>query len=174
MRYFKSLRFLIYVAVVGVALALLERHQASTYAHLAAGPDPKGKPELQGESLRDLATVLFELYPEEAEPNLVMGKALAEQGKLQEARAYFEKSLEIDRNKQALLFLYARLLLDLDEDPQQIRAVVDEIRRNFPRSKEKVEEYFMRASSGKIRFDRQESGSQESGSQKSGSQSSDY
>ena len=163
MRYIKSLRFLIYLAVLGAALALLERHQASTYAHLAPAPDLKGKPQLQGESLGELAAVLFELYPEEAEPNLLMGQALAEQGRLQEARAYFEKSLEIDRHKQALLFLYARLLLDLDEDPQQIRAVVDEIRRDFPSSGEQVEVYFKRASKGKIRFDTQKRGARSPG-----------
>ena len=153
MRYLKSLRFLLYLTVAGVALALLERYQANTYRHLAPATDPKGKPNLWGESLSDLAEVLFELYPEEAESNMLMGKALAEQGRLREARAYFERSLEIDRNKQSLLFLYARLLLDLEEDPGEVRAVVDEIGRTFPGSREKVEEYFSKASNGRIRFD---------------------
>lgn len=153
MRYLKSLRFLLYLTVAGVALALLERHQANTYRHLAPAADPKGKPNLKGEPLSELAEVLFELYPEEAEPNLLMGKALAEQGRLREARVYFERSLEVDRNKQSLLFLYARLLLDLEEDPEEVRAVVDEIRRTFPGSREKVEEYFSKASNGRIRFD---------------------
>ena len=158
MNHLRSLRFLAYLAVLGAALALLERHQSNTYAHLGPPSDPKAKPGLQGESLRDLAAVLMELYPEEAESNVLMGKALAEQGKLVEAKAYFEKSLQIDRYKQELLFLYARVLLDLDEDPQEIRAIVDEIGREFPTSREKMETYFKSASKGKIRFDDRKDG----------------
>ena len=161
MRYLKSLRFLIYLAVLGVALALLERHQASTHGHLGSAPGHKGKPQLQGESLRELAAVLFELYPEDAEPNLLMGKALAEQGKLVEARVYLEKAMAVDPHKQALLFLYARLLLDLNEDPRRVRAVVAEIRRNYPRSREQVTDYFKHASKGAIQFDRQAPGLEE-------------
>ena len=162
MRYLKSLRFLVYLTVVGGALAVVERYQANTYGHLAPATNPKGKPILKGESLSELARVLFELYPEEAEPNMLMGKALAEKGQLREARVYLEKSLEIDRNKQSLLFLYARLLLDLEEDPEEIRAVVDEIRRTFPRSRKKMEDYFRRASKGRIRFDTPVNGSDRS------------
>ena len=155
MRRLKSLRFLIYLAVLGAVLAVVERRQAS-YGHLGPAPDPK-KQQLQGESLHELATVLLELYPEAAEPNLFMGKSLAERGKLHEARRYLEKSLEIDRRNEALLFIYARLLLDLEAGPEEIRPIVDEIRRYFPHSREMVEDYFKSASKGKIRFDKKDS-----------------
>lgn len=149
-RQLKSLHFLIYLAAVGVALALVEHHQSS-FGHLMDAPE-KRKQELYGQSLRDLTSVLVELYPDAAEPNLLMGKALAEQGKLHEARIHLEKSLETDRRSEALLFVYARLLLDLGEDPEEIKAIVGEIRNYYPRSREMVEEYFKKASNGKIRF----------------------
>ena len=137
-RHLKSLRFLVYLAVFGVGLALLERHQSETNAHLSPPADPRVKPTLQGESLRNLGAVLMQLYPEDAESIMVMGKALAEQGKLVEAKAYLEKSLEIDRYKQELLFLYARVLLDIDESPEKIRAIVEEMGREFPTTRETV------------------------------------
>ena len=160
MRYLKSFRHLIYVAVIGVAIGLFERHQVGTYAHLASraninpfqSRDGYARHTLEGELLGELSAVLFELFPEEAAPNVMMGKTLVDQGKLYEARSHLERSLEIDRRSEAQLFLYARLLVDLDEDPQQISAVVDELRRNYPRSRKKVEEYFERTSKGEITF----------------------
>jgi hypothetical protein len=162
MRHLKSLRHLIWIAALGVAIGLFERHQSSTYGRLASrenvrvnpllNPDGYTRHQLEGESLRELSAVLFELFPEEAAPNVMMGKTLVDQGKLYEARSHLERSLEIDRRSEVQLFLYARLLVDLDEDPQQIRAVVDELRRNYPRSRKKVEEYFERTSKGEINF----------------------
>ena len=113
----------------------------------------RGEPPLKGDSLRELAGVLLALYPEGAEPNLAMATALAEAGRLVEARPHLEKALAVDRRNQQLLFLYARLLLDLGEKPAKVREVVDDLRRFFPRSRQKVEEYFAEASKGKMRFD---------------------
>ena len=64
-----------------------------------------------------------------------------------------EKALEADRHNQQLLFLYARLLLDMGEEEAEVQAVVDELRRLFPRSRQTVEAYFARASQGKLRFE---------------------
>jgi hypothetical protein len=64
-----------------------------------------------------------------------------------------EKAWAADRHNLQLLFLYARLLMDLDEEPEKVKAVVDELRRYFPRSRQKVEEYFAQASKGKMRFE---------------------
>ena len=113
----------------------------------------RGEPQLKGDSLRELAGVLLALYPEGAEPNLAMATALAEAGRLVEARPHLEKALAVDRRNQQLLFLYARLLLDLGEKPAKVREVVDDLRRYFPRSRQKVEENFAEASKGKIRFE---------------------
>ena len=44
------------------------------------------------------------------------------------------------------------LLLDLDEEPAIVKEVVNDLRRYFPRSRQKVEEYFTEASKGKLRF----------------------
>jgi hypothetical protein len=63
-----------------------------------------------------------------------------------------EKALAVDRRNQQLLFLYARLLLDLDEEPAKVKEVVNDLRRYFPRSRQKVEEYFTEASKGQLRF----------------------
>ena len=90
--------------------------------------------------------------PDGAGPNLLMGTALAEAGKLDEARAHLERALARDRRNQQLLFLYARLLLDLGEPVDKVQPVVDELRRYFPRSRQKVEEYFAQASRGEMRF----------------------
>ena len=97
--------------------------------------------------------MLLTLYPEGAQPNLLMGTALAEKGELKAARAHLEKALEADRHNQQLLFLYARLLLDMGEEEAEVQAVVDELRRLFPRSRQTVEAYFSRASQGKLRFE---------------------
>ena len=101
----------------------------------------------------ELSAVLLKVFPDEAAPNLMMGKALADQGKLHDARSYLEKSLEINRHNQPLLFVYARLLLDLDADPDEIRPVVEELLRDYPRSRKDIETYFKRASKGEISFE---------------------
>ena len=49
--------------------------------------------------------------------------------------------------------MYARLLLDMGADAEEIRPVVEEIRRDYPRSRDKVEEYFRNATKGEISFD---------------------
>ncbi len=153
MRYLKSLRFLLYLAVLGAGIGLFEKHQSRTFGHLASRDDAKGNPQLYGQSLQQLSQVLLELYPEGAGPNLMMGKALADQGRLHEARRHLEKALEANRRSEALLFVYARLLLDMGADAEEIRPIVQEISRDYPRSREKVEEYFRNASRGEISFD---------------------
>ena len=153
MRYLKSLRFLLYLAVLGAAIGLFERHQSRTYEHLSSRDEARGNPQLYGQSLQQLSEVLLELYPEGAGPNLMMGKALADQGRLHEARRHLEKALEVNRRSEALLFVYARLLLDMGADAEEIRPVVEEIRRDYPRSRQKVEEYFRKATKGGISFD---------------------
>ena len=148
-----SLRFLLYLITVAIVFGFFERRQTRQHGHLAPATDRRGKPQLHGEALHELATVLLELYPHEAEPNLLMGRALVQQGKLEEGLRLFEKSLAINRHNQTLLFLYAQLLLDLGRDPDEVGAVVDEIRRDFPRSRDRVEDYFRRASKGQIQFE---------------------
>ena len=137
---------------VGAALAYVEK-QRSEYAHLNARVHARSQPQLSGASQQELAQVLLELYPEGARANLLMGKTLAEQGKLLKARLHLEKALAADRRNQQLLFLYAQLLLDMDEDMAKVQEIVDELRQLFPRSRQTVEEYFARASQGKLTFD---------------------
>ena len=153
MRYLRSLKTLLLIALVGGALALVEQQRHVEHQHLTERSHARSLPQLKGRSLRELAQVLVALYPEGAEPNLVMGTALAEEGKLAEARPFLEKALAVNRRNQQLLFLYGRLLLDLGEKPAKIKEVVDDLRRYFPRSRQKVEEYFAEASKGKIRFE---------------------
>lgn len=152
MRYLRSLKMLLLIVALGGVLALVERQRQAEYRHLTERAHARGQPQLKGKSLRELAVVLLALYPEGAEPNLVMGTALAEEGKLAEARPHLEKALAVDRRNQQLLFLYARLLLDLEEKPEKVKEIVDDLRRYFPRSRQKVEEYFTQASKGKMRF----------------------
>ncbi len=152
MRYLRSLKLLLIVAAVGVVLAFFERQRTVEYGHLLQRTHARGQPQLKGTSLQELAQVLLELYPEGAEANLLMGTALAEEGRLEEARAHLEKAMEVDRRNLQLLFLYARLLLDMGEDAEKVQAVVEELNRYFPRSQEKVEQYFGEASKGKMRF----------------------
>ena len=152
MRYLRPLKLLLVVAIVGAVLAFFERQRTAEYGHLLDRTYAWGQPQLKGTSLRELAQVLLELYPEGAEANLLMGTALADEGQLAEARAHLEKALEVDRRNLQLLFLYARLLLDMGEDVEKVQAVVDELSRYFPRSREKVEQYFAEASKGKMRF----------------------
>ena len=152
MQYLRSLKLLLGIAVVGAVLAFFERQRVAEYGHLWERINPRGQPQLKGTSLWELAQVLLELYPEGAKANLLMGTALAEEGKLEEARAHLEKAMEVDRRNMQLLFLYARLLLDMGEDAEKVQAVVEELNRYFPRSREKVEQYFGEASKGKMRF----------------------
>ena len=153
MRFLKSLQFLAYLAVIGVGVGFFELRQTRTYGHLAERAGAEGTPQLQGESLHALSTVLIDLFPDKAAPNLMMGKALADRGKLEEARQHLEKSLAINRRSEALLFVYARLLLDMGEDPAIVRPIIEEIRRDYPKSREKVEKYFKQASKGELSFD---------------------
>lgn len=147
-----ALKVLWVILVVAAAFAWIEYGQ-SQKGHLQPRAHPRGHPQLAGRPLEELADVLLSLHPESAEPNFLMGKALAERGKLREARSYFEKAVAVERRNLNLLFLYARLLLDLGEDPERVKAVVDEIRRYYPRSRQEVEAYFGKASKGKIRFE---------------------
>ena len=78
----RSLWLLLAVAVVGGGLALFEYYQTQTHQHLQSRLNPRGHPQLQGHSLKELAGVLLELYPEGAQANILMGTALAEQGRL--------------------------------------------------------------------------------------------
>ena len=152
MRYLRSLKLLLVVAIVGTVLAFFERQRTAEYGHLER-THARGQPQIKGTSLQELAQVLLELYPEGAEANLLMGTALAEEGgRLEEARAHLEKAMEVDRRNLQLLFLYARLLLDMGEDVEKVQEVVEELSRYFPRSREKVEQYFAEASKGKMRF----------------------
>ena len=153
MRYLRSFRLLFLIVAIGVLLAYVERERSSEYGHLSARTHARGHPVLKGESLEDVARVLLTLYPEGAQPNLLMGTALAEKGELRAARVHLEKALEADRHNQQLLFLYARLLLDMGEEETKVQVIVDELRRLFPRSRQTVEEYFSRASQGKLRVE---------------------
>ena len=152
MRYLRSFKLLFVIIAIGSALAYIERQRADQYGHLAERTHARGHPTLKGESLEEVARVLLTLYPDGAQPNLLMGTALAEKGQLKAARMHLEKALEADRHNQQLLFLYARLLLDMGEEEARVQAVVDELRRLFPRTRQTVEEYFTRASQGRLRF----------------------
>jgi len=153
MRYIRAFKYLFVIMAIGAVLAFFESQRADEYGHLSERTHARSQPVLKGGPSQELAQVLLELYPEGAQSNLLMGTALAEKGKLAEARVHLEKALAADRHNQQLLFLYARLLLDMGEDTEKVQAVVDELRRLFPRTRETVEEYFSRASKGKLVFD---------------------
>ena len=152
MSYLRSFKLLVIILIVGTVLAALERHQHFLFNHLSERASSRGHPSLKGDSLKNLADVLYAIYPDRAEANLLMGRALLDKGSLKEARKYLEEALELDRNNQQLLFLYAQLLLDMGEDEAKISAIVNELRRLFPRSKKAVEAYFERASKGKLQI----------------------
>lgn len=152
MRYVRSLKLLLIIAAVGAVLAFFERQRAAEYGHLLERTHARGQPQLKGTSLRELAQVLLTLYPEGAEANLLMGTALAEEGRLEQARAHLEQAMAVDPRNLQLLFLYARLLLDMGEEAEKVQEVVEALSRYFPRSREKVEQYFAEASKGKMRF----------------------
>ena len=155
MQTLREMRPLLTILAVCALIALVEYQRTRAFGHLQPRSSPKSLPSLKGESLHELASVLIELYPAEAQPNALMGTALAAEGKLSQARVHLEKALEGNPRDQSLLFMYARLLLDMGEDPQKVRAVVEEIRRYFPRSRQKIEDYFERASKGQIRFEQE-------------------
>lgn len=152
MFYLRSFKLLVVILLIGVALAALERRQRILYNHLSERSNSRGHPSLKGGSLTKLADVLYELYPDRAEANLFMGRAFIEKGRLKEARKYLEQALELDRNNQQLLFLYAQLLLDMGEEEDKVSVVVNDLRHLFPRSKKAVEAYFERASKGKLQM----------------------
>ena len=104
MRYLRSLKLLLVVAIVGAVLAFFERQRTTEYGHLLDRTHARGQPQLKGTSLRELAQVLLKLYPQGAEANLLMGTALADEGRLEEARAHLEKAMEVDRRNLQLLF----------------------------------------------------------------------
>ena len=151
-RYLRSHVILFAIALLCGVAAWIEYYQRHTFGHMQPQMHPRAQPQLQGGALRQAAQVLFELYPERAQSNLMMGTTLIEQGRLGEARQFLEQTLAVQRRNQGALFLYARLLLDLDEDPKKIKAIVDELISTFPKSREKVEVYFEQASKGRIRF----------------------
>ncbi len=151
-RYLRVHVVLFAIALLSGAAAWVEYYQRNTFQHMQPQMHPRAQPQLQGEALRQAAQVLFELYPERAQSNLMMATSLIEQGRLEEARQFLEQTLSVERRNQGALFLYARLLLDLDEDPKKIKGIVDELRSSFPKSREKVEVYFEQASKGRIRF----------------------
>jgi predicted Zn-dependent protease len=78
---------------------------------------------------------------------------MIEAGKPDKALRYLEMALEAERHDQRLLFLYAQVLIDTGAEIEKVQAVVDEMRRYFPRTREKVETYFARAAGGRLRFD---------------------
>lgn len=140
------------IAGLCAVFALVERYQRHTYKYIQPRIDPRAQPQLKGEALVGLAQVLSELYPEGVQANVLTAQALIEKGRFQEARQHLEQALQAKGRDQGLLFLYAQLLLDLGEDPEKVKKVIDELRYYFPRSREKVESYFERASKGKISF----------------------
>ncbi len=152
-RYLRAHVILLPILLLCGAAAWVEYYQRNTFQHMQPQMHARAQPQLQGEALRQAAQVLFELYPQAAQPNLMMGTALIEQGRLKEARQYLEHTLAVERRNQGALFLYARLLLDLGEDPEKVKDIVDEIRSGFPKSREKIEAYFEQASKGRIRFE---------------------
>ncbi len=152
--YVRSLRTLYVIGGVIAVLGVIEARQQTTHHHLRPRGHPRTNPRLEARALEDVASVLLARYPDEAAPNLLMGTALAELGRLQEARRFLETAMAIEPRDQQLLFLYARLLVDLKEDPEQVRHIVDQLGHYFPRSREKVEEYFRQATGGVLHFER--------------------
>ena len=119
------------VVLIGVGLGLLERHQTTQHGHLS--PYAAGSfPQLHGKFLSDFAHQAFELAPGAAQPNVLMGMSLAEQGRIKLARVYLEQALSINRRDPRLLFLYVQVLQALNDDPETIQEIKDELRQYFP------------------------------------------
>jgi len=154
LHYLVSLRHLLVILTITLTVGFIEAYQRQTKQHLSSRVHLRSQPQLQGETLQELARTLMQRYPDRSQSNLTQGLSLLEQGKLNEARVALEQAIQMGRHDQNLLFLYARLLLDLNEDPAQIKAIVDELSRDFPRSRDKIENFFSQASKGKIRFEK--------------------
>ena len=149
----RALRIVLVIMVATGIMAVIERKQNSEHGHMAPRTHAKAQPQLQAEHLLRLAEELCELYPERAEPNLMMAKAMMERGEHDKARRFLETALEAERRDRRLLFLYAQVLLDTGAEMEKVQHVVDELRYYFPRSREKVEVFFMQAGGGRLRFD---------------------
>ena len=59
MRYLRSLKLLLVVAIVGAVLAFFERQRTTEYGHLLDRTHARGQPQLKVTSLRALAQVLL-------------------------------------------------------------------------------------------------------------------
>jgi len=127
----RALRLLLFVILIGVILGVVERRQTARHGHLTSY-EIGSVPQLQGEALREFAEQVYALAPDDAQPNLLMGIALAEQGRGKQARVHLERALAIDRRDPQLLFFYAQVLHALDEDPATVRQVRDELKKKFP------------------------------------------
>jgi tetratricopeptide (TPR) repeat protein len=127
----RSLKVLFTVIVIGVVLGFVEHRQSRQHGHLSAY-DTGGVPQLHGEALERFAQQAYELGPDDAQPNIMMGIALAEQGRGKQARVHLERALEIDRRDPQLLFFYAQVLHALGEDPATVRRIRNELKENFP------------------------------------------
>lgn len=133
-----SLRLPLVVVLIGVGLALFERHQTEASDHLATyGAD--GLPQLRGDSLGAFADQALALWPQTAQPRVLKAMALAEAGRLERARALLEEALAINRRNPMLLHLYARVLEAQREDPERVRELREELRRYFPRDWEELQ-----------------------------------
>lgn len=119
------------VVLIGVGLGFMEHQRAAQHGHLSPYA-PGSVPQLQGKFLSDYAHQTYELAPGAAQPNILMGVSLAEQGRIKLARVHLERALSINRRDPQLLFLYAQVLQALDEDPETIQELKDELRRYFP------------------------------------------
>ncbi|HJP33568.1 MAG TPA: tetratricopeptide repeat protein [Candidatus Latescibacteria bacterium] len=151
--WFRNLSIVIAIMVAAGIMALVERGQLREHGHIVPRTNVKALPQLQEEHLLVLAEKLLEIHPTRAESNLLMAKAMIEAGKPDKALRYLEMALEAERHDQRLLFLYAQVLIDTGAEIEKVQAVVDEMRRYFPRTREKVETYFARAAGGRLRFD---------------------
>jgi hypothetical protein len=150
---FRSFKGLGIIGLIALVLGSVEAHQQATHQHLRPRTHPRTNPRLQTPALYDVAGVLLQRYPHAAAPNLLMGTAMAEMGRLQEARRFLEAAMAIEPRDQQLLFLYARLLVDLKEDPEKVRIVVEQMGHYYPRTREDIEAYFEDATDGAIQFE---------------------
>ncbi len=139
----RSLRLLLIVVLIGVLLGLLEHHQTARHGHLSSY-DAGSVPQLRGEFLGKFARQVFELAPDDAQPNLLMGISLAEQGRIKQARVHLERAVSIDRRDPQLLFFYAQVLYALDEDPRKVQQIRDELEQYFPLDWEAAQPEFER------------------------------
>ena len=59
MRFVRSLKLLLLIAALGTGLALVERQRRAEHEHLTERSHARGQPQLKGESLKELASVLL-------------------------------------------------------------------------------------------------------------------